>query len=194
MARDDELFWETASIDYPIVDADAHVNEPPELWQDRVPQRFRKRAPRVERTDEGDAWVFDDGKMRMHVGLTAMAGRSFLDYANKNVTYAEMRPGKLGHAGAPARSRRRRHLGSGAVPEHHAHRREDLRRRTRAAARLRARLQRVAARHVRRLGRAADPPGDHAAPAASSARSRSSSGRSRTITAARSSRRSPTAR
>jgi predicted TIM-barrel fold metal-dependent hydrolase len=95
MARpgSDELFWETASIDYPIVDADAHVNEPPELWQDRVPQRFRKRAPRVERTAEGDAWVFDDGKASMHVGLTAMAGRSFLDYTNKNVSYAEMRPG-----------------------------------------------------------------------------------------------------
>src|SRR5262245_1544695 len=86
-------FFETASIDYGIVDADAHVNEPPGLWQERVPERFRRRAPRVERTPEGDAWVFDDGKTLLHVGLTAMAGRSFLDYRNKNVTYAEMRPG-----------------------------------------------------------------------------------------------------
>ena len=28
-----ELFYDFASIDYPIVDADAHVQEPPDLWQ-----------------------------------------------------------------------------------------------------------------------------------------------------------------
>ena len=89
-----DLFWEVASIDYPIVDADAHVNEPPDLWRDRVPERYKRRAPRVEQTDDGDAWVFDDGKLTMHVGLTAMAGRSFLQYQNKGLTHAEdIRPG-----------------------------------------------------------------------------------------------------
>ena len=45
-----ELFYDAASIDYPIVDADAHVNEPPNLWLDRVPAKWRDRAPRVEHT------------------------------------------------------------------------------------------------------------------------------------------------
>ena len=49
-----ELFRDVASIDYPIIDCDSHVNEPPSLWQDRVPARLRERAPRVERTDKGD--------------------------------------------------------------------------------------------------------------------------------------------
>ena len=31
-----DLFYDAASIDYPIVDADAHVNEPPDLWLDRL--------------------------------------------------------------------------------------------------------------------------------------------------------------
>jgi predicted TIM-barrel fold metal-dependent hydrolase len=88
-----DLFWEVGGIDYPIVDADAHVNEPPDLWLDRVPARWRQRAPRVERTDRGDAWVFDDGKLQMHVGLTAVAGKSVLDYSNAGASYEQMRPG-----------------------------------------------------------------------------------------------------
>jgi hypothetical protein len=47
------LFSEVSSIDYPIIDADAHVYEPPEVWQQRVPARLRERAPKVTRTDEG---------------------------------------------------------------------------------------------------------------------------------------------
>ena len=30
------VFHEVASIDYPIIDADAHVYEPPDVWQARV--------------------------------------------------------------------------------------------------------------------------------------------------------------
>ena len=36
-----ELFFEVASIDYPIIDSDAHVNEPPDLWQERVASRLK---------------------------------------------------------------------------------------------------------------------------------------------------------
>ena len=32
---------------YHYVDADSHVNEPPNLWQDRVAAKLKKRAPRV---------------------------------------------------------------------------------------------------------------------------------------------------
>ena len=67
----DDLFWETASIDYPIIDADAHVNEPPQLWQERVPSKYRARAPKVLKTDDGDMWSFDDGK---RVRMAARSG------------------------------------------------------------------------------------------------------------------------
>ena len=66
-----DIFYDVASIDYPILDADAHVNEPPDLWQSRVPQRLRARAPKVLRTETGDLWSFDDGKRLRPLGLTA---------------------------------------------------------------------------------------------------------------------------
>jgi hypothetical protein len=40
-------FSHLASIDYPILDADAHVNEPPNLWQDAVPAKWNDRAPKL---------------------------------------------------------------------------------------------------------------------------------------------------
>jgi hypothetical protein len=75
-----EIFYDVASIDFPIIDADAHVNEPPDLWQKRVPAKWRQRAPRCERKDGGDVWLFDDGKEIWPVGLTACAGLSFFDF------------------------------------------------------------------------------------------------------------------
>ncbi len=90
-----EIFHDVASIDYPIVDADSHVNEPPDLWQERVPQRWRERAPRVDKTARGDIWVFDGGREKWPVGLTAVAGMSFLDYKAFGLSYETMRPGSF---------------------------------------------------------------------------------------------------
>lgn len=54
-------------LDYNIIDADAHMAEPPELWQERVDKRFRDEAPRV--VDEvngqkGMYLVFEDVTVR----------------------------------------------------------------------------------------------------------------------------------
>ena len=88
-----EPFSDVASIDYPIVDADAHVYEPPEVWQARMPARLRERAPKVLRTDEGDVWSFDDGARLRPVGLMAAAGQSYLDFRPSGLTYEAIRPG-----------------------------------------------------------------------------------------------------
>ena len=57
-----------------IIDADTHITEPPDVWVDRVPARFRDRVPRVERSDDGvDQWMLD-GQPIYKVGLTATAG------------------------------------------------------------------------------------------------------------------------
>ena len=40
-----DLFYDHASIDYPILDCDAHVNEPPDTWVGRVPAKYKDRAP-----------------------------------------------------------------------------------------------------------------------------------------------------
>jgi hypothetical protein len=90
-----EIFSEVASIDYPILDADAHVNEPPDLWQSRVPARLRGRAPKALRTDKGDVWSFDDGKRLRPLGLTATAGLSYLQFRAEGFTYDTIRPGSF---------------------------------------------------------------------------------------------------
>lgn len=90
-----EPFRDCASIDYPIVDCDAHVNEPPDLWEKRVAAKWKDRAPRVERSDKGEIWLFDGGKERWPVGLTAVAGLSFFDYRPMGITYETMRPGSF---------------------------------------------------------------------------------------------------
>jgi predicted TIM-barrel fold metal-dependent hydrolase len=83
-------------IDYPIIDADAHVNEPPDLWQARVPARLRERAPRVVQDEcGGDIWVFDTGKARRPLGLTAVAGLSYLQFRNAGFAYETIRPGSF---------------------------------------------------------------------------------------------------
>src|SRR5262249_18550554 len=88
-----DLFTTAASIDYPIVDADAHVYEPPEVWRQRVPRRLCERAPKVLRTDEGDVWSFNDGERVRPVGLMAAAGASYLGFRPAGLTYETIRPG-----------------------------------------------------------------------------------------------------
>jgi uncharacterized protein len=57
-----------------LISADSHVNEPPDLWQTRVPAALRDRAPRVERFAEGDAWVLDGVDDPINFGMNACAG------------------------------------------------------------------------------------------------------------------------
>jgi predicted TIM-barrel fold metal-dependent hydrolase len=90
-----ELFHDVGSLDYPVLDADAHVNEPPDLWQSSVPEKWRERAPRCVRTDAGDVWEFDGGREKWPVGLTATAGLSYFQYAPVGQTYERMRPGSF---------------------------------------------------------------------------------------------------
>src|SRR5881296_2890017 len=90
-----DIFYDVASIDYPILDADAHVNEPPDLWQTRVPQRLRTHAPKVLRTEQGDVWSFDDGKRLRPLGLTATAGLSYLQFRAEGFRYEEIRSGSF---------------------------------------------------------------------------------------------------
>jgi len=89
----DAPFSTAASIDYPIIDADAHVYEPPQLWQERVPASLRARAPKVTRTATGDLWTFNDGERERNVGLMAAAGSSYLGFRPSGLTYDDIRPG-----------------------------------------------------------------------------------------------------
>lgn len=79
-------------MEYRIIDADSHVNEPAETWQDRVPSKLKDRAPKMVEQDGGWlAWSFDNGKRVMPIG-TACAGVSELEYDIRGTTFERMRP------------------------------------------------------------------------------------------------------
>lgn len=59
---------------YHLISADSHVNEPGDLWTSRVSAKFRDRVPRMERFEEGDAWVVDGMDQPMPFGLNCGAG------------------------------------------------------------------------------------------------------------------------
>ncbi len=63
-----------ANLDW-LISVDDHVLEPPNLWLDRVPERYRDTAPRMETTADGEFWCYED--RRQHTsGLSAVAGKS----------------------------------------------------------------------------------------------------------------------
>ena|SRR5436190_15505751 len=42
---------------FPLISADSHINEAPDLWETRLPARLRARGPRLVRKDDGrDVW------------------------------------------------------------------------------------------------------------------------------------------
>ncbi len=60
---------------YRLISADSHVNEPPGVWTDRMPQRFAGRSPRMERLDQGDAWILEGCAEPINFGMNAVAGK-----------------------------------------------------------------------------------------------------------------------
>src|SRR5436309_15891815 len=60
--------------DYHLISSDSHVNIPDDAWQQYLDAEFRDRAPRVERTAEGDFRVFE-GRRTPIMTLDNLAGK-----------------------------------------------------------------------------------------------------------------------
>lgn len=60
--------------EYSIISADSHVIEPHDLWQNRVEERFRERAPRLVHEADTDVLLCDDALLPP-VGLLAGCAR-----------------------------------------------------------------------------------------------------------------------
>jgi uncharacterized protein len=56
-----------------IIDADSHITEPPGVWTERVPAKYRDDVPHVVRNGTADTWVLK-GERLAPVGVTAPAG------------------------------------------------------------------------------------------------------------------------
>jgi len=77
---------------YRLIDADAHINEPPDLWVSRVPPEYRERAPRMEHFERGDAWVMEGAPDPINFGLNAAAGLP-VEERRPWVRFDDIRPG-----------------------------------------------------------------------------------------------------
>jgi predicted TIM-barrel fold metal-dependent hydrolase len=75
-----------------FISVDDHLIEPARLWQERVPPRWRERAPRIVRDGDSEFWVYEDRHI-VTTGLNAVAGKRREEFSPEPITYDDMRPG-----------------------------------------------------------------------------------------------------
>jgi predicted TIM-barrel fold metal-dependent hydrolase len=75
-----------------LISVDDHVIEPPNVWQDRVPQRYKDAAPRMATIGNDEFWLYDGHKIATS-GLSAVAGKSRDQFNPEPIRYSDMRPG-----------------------------------------------------------------------------------------------------
>jgi uncharacterized protein len=94
-------------MQYHSISADGHVNEPPTLWTDRLPAKFKERGPRVieTRTTKGHAWIMEGQSRPSPMGFSSMYSRaskrfdraslvdSFKQIRDRGVRYEDVFPG-----------------------------------------------------------------------------------------------------
>ncbi|MGX7681355.1 amidohydrolase family protein [Jatrophihabitans sp. DSM 45814] len=79
-----------------LISVDDHVVEPPSMTEyirDHVPAKFKDRAPRVIRREDGtDAWLIEGNEIRTF-GLNAVMGRPPEEWGSDPDTFEDVRPG-----------------------------------------------------------------------------------------------------
>ncbi len=79
--------------DMVLVSVDDHVVEPPDMFDQHLPARWKSRAPRVARLADGsEVWVFEKQPIP-NIGLNAVVGRRPEEYGVEPTAYDQMRPG-----------------------------------------------------------------------------------------------------
>jgi predicted TIM-barrel fold metal-dependent hydrolase len=92
---------------YKAISADGHVNEPPKLWEENLPAKFRERGPRVIETPKtkGHAWIMEGQTRPSVMGFSSMYFRSskrfdraslvegFKQIKDRGVRYEDLFPG-----------------------------------------------------------------------------------------------------
>ncbi|HVA73655.1 MAG TPA: amidohydrolase family protein [Acidimicrobiales bacterium] len=76
-----------------MVSVDDHVVEPPDVFEGRLPAKYRDLAPRfITREDGTNAWEYE-GNVMSNVALNAVAGRPPEEYGIEPTSFDEIRPG-----------------------------------------------------------------------------------------------------
>jgi predicted TIM-barrel fold metal-dependent hydrolase len=76
----------------PIISADDHALEPPNLFEGRLPSAMRDRTPFLETDDVGLEWWVIDGIRVPILMANAAAGRDPREWSSGGATYGEVRP------------------------------------------------------------------------------------------------------
>ncbi|MET9491192.1 amidohydrolase family protein [Nocardia sp. NPDC006630] len=81
-----------------LLSTDDHLIEPPRLWSDRLPAKYREQGPRIidQPRAAGQApaevWTYE-GRVYPYIGLNAVAGKKLEDFGMEPTRYDEMIPG-----------------------------------------------------------------------------------------------------
>jgi len=76
-----------------MVSVDDHVVEPPNVFDDRLPAKYRDLAPKfITNADGTNAWEYE-GQVIGNVALNAVAGRPPEEYGIEPTSFDELRPG-----------------------------------------------------------------------------------------------------
>jgi predicted TIM-barrel fold metal-dependent hydrolase len=78
--------------EYRLISGDSHINEPPDLYTSRVPEKYRDRVPRMEQFPQGDAWIIEGAKDPINFGMNAIAGVPY-ERVNAWVRWEDIRRG-----------------------------------------------------------------------------------------------------
>jgi len=94
-------------MQYKAISADGHVNEPPNLWVENLPEKMRDRGPRIIETPKtkGHAWIMEGQQRPSVMGFSSMYFRSskrfdraslvegFKQIKDRGVRYEDLFPG-----------------------------------------------------------------------------------------------------
>lgn len=75
-----------------LVSVDDHVCEPADMFEKHISPKFKSRAPRVEVSEFGQAWVIEERKVA-GLGLNAVVGRPKEEYGYEPTSYEQLRRG-----------------------------------------------------------------------------------------------------
>ena len=72
-----------------VVDADCHILEPPDIWENWLPSKYEDKAPKLVKDAEGgDAWLTAVGGEPDPIGLVSTPGMAWDDFRPEELAEA----------------------------------------------------------------------------------------------------------
>src|SRR5713226_9740415 len=63
---------------YLMISCDCHANEPANLWNERLDEKYRSRLPRIEVDKNGVKWMVSDGMRRSRLQESIFEGEDLI--------------------------------------------------------------------------------------------------------------------